>query len=629
MSGYRSLKRVLGENNLERKCRRLFGLCVGVLIFIAFWWVDRISEGLIEETAQSKGRDRVRYVLFDLHWQWWTGRDEGQPRQKLVEELNRDIAQDNSEARILSLDEKQRDYTIKLATVYPTSSPQERELLIKLKQEAEAQILGAGLFTPPPSSPPQKGPAERELLEAAIKESENASTEPVFKSVRHPQEGQYDYYQVVYWASSCTTCHDAIYGRYSQSAASSAGEVFDPASRPFRVVHVTMPDTEVRAAVAKTRAILLAVGILTVFFAMVALYYVVKYIVIKPLNHLRDVSDAVTRGDLAQRADIHTNDEFEDLAASFNKMLVHLVDTQAELKNANVELDHKVDELAHLNMQLHEMNRLKGEFLANMSHELRTPLNSIIGFSEVLQSLEALNEKQKRYAQNIQKSGRQLMDLINDILDLAKMEAGKMEVRLSEFRLDQVIANQCDLVREMAEEKNIDLRTEIDGNLPLLYQDQTKVQQILTNLLSNAIKFTPEGGRITVGSRSNARGQIEFWVADTGVGIAESEKEIIFEKFRQGKSVLGRDNLTREFSGTGLGLSIVKELCKLLGGEVTVESELGKGSTFRVVIPWMRTDTAAAAAKIAARLDDVTRPRRLENLLGEPTPAEVATAHSP
>jgi two-component system, NarL family, sensor histidine kinase BarA len=629
MSGYRSLKRVLGESNLERKCRTLFGLCVASLIAVAFLWVDRISEGLIEETAQSKGRDRVRYMLFDLHWQFWTRRDDGPSIARMVEELNQDIAQDNSQARILSLDEKQRDSTIKLATVYPAQSAEERELLLKLKHEAEAQILAAGSFASTGAAPPQKGPAEREALEAAIAESDNAGAQPAFESIRRPQQGLYDYYQVVYWATSCTTCHDAIYGKYSQSAASSAGEVFDPASRPFRVVRVTMPDTEVRSAIAKTQAILLAVGILTVFFAMVALYYVVKYIVIKPLTHLRDVSDAVTRGDLAQRADIHTNDEFEDLAASFNKMLVHLVDTQAELKNANVELDHKVDELAHLNMQLHEMNRLKGEFLANMSHELRTPLNSIIGFSEVLQSLEALNDKQKRYAHNIQKSGRQLMDLINDILDLAKMEAGKMEVRLSEFRLDQVIANQCDLVREMAEEKNIDLRTEIDGSLPLLYQDQTKVQQILTNLLSNAIKFTPEGGRITIGARSSARGQIEFWVSDTGVGIAESDKEIIFEKFRQGKAVLGRDNLTREFSGTGLGLSIVKELCKLLGGEVSVESELGKGSTFRVFIPWMRTDTAAAAAKIAARLDDVARPRRLENLLGEPSPTEVAAAHSP
>jgi two-component system, NarL family, sensor histidine kinase BarA len=388
------------------------------------------------------------------------------------------------------------------------------------------------------------------------------------------------------------------------------------------VIRVSMPDTGTRAAINRTRAILLAVGILTVFLAMVALYYVVKYIVIKPLAHLRDVSDRVAKGDLAQRAEIQTNDEFEDLAASFNKMLVHLIETQGELREANAELDGKVDELAHLNMQLHEMNRLKGEFLANMSHELRTPLNSIIGFSEVLQSLDALNDKQKRYAVNIQKSGRMLLDMINDILDLAKMEAGKMEVRLSEFRIDAVIAAQCDMVRSLADEKNIDVSCEIENDLPLLYQDQAKVQQILTNLLSNAIKFTPEGGRIMVGARGDSRGRIEFWVADTGVGIPEAEKDVIFEKFRQGMAVLGRDNLTREYSGTGLGLSIVKELCKLLGGEISVESELGKGSIFRVIIPWMRTDTPAATARLNARLDDLARPRRIEDLRGEP--AEVA-----
>ncbi len=620
MSGYRSLKRVLGESNLESKCRWLFGICVGGLILIAFWWVDRISEGLIEETAQSKGRDLVRYVLFDLHWQWWTNRDEGQWRQRLVESQNKDLAQQKYSVRILSLDDK-RDSTIKTGEVH-IAEGDERKLLEELKAEAEikltAMLTSASTAARPETIP--KGPAERELLEAAIHQNEQTNPNPVFRARHYSDSGRYDYYQVVYWSASCSTCH-----QYNNVAAQ-PDQVFDPATRPFRVVRVSMADEAARAAVPKTRAILLAVGILTIFLAMVALYYVVKYIVIKPLNHLREVSDAVARGDLAQRAEIHTNDEFEDLATSFNKMLVHLVETQGELLNANNELDHKVDELAHLNMQLHEMNRLKGEFLANMSHELRTPLNSIIGFSEVLQSLEALNDKQKRYAQNIQKSGRLLLDMINDILDLAKMEAGKMEVRLSEFRIDQVIANQCDMVRSLAEEKNIDLRVDIENDLPLLYQDQAKVQQILTNLLSNAIKFTPEGGRITVGARSNSQGQIEFWVTDTGVGIPESEKEIIFEKFRQGKAVLGRDNLTREYSGTGLGLSIVKELCKLLGGEIGVTSELGKGSTFRVIIPWMRTDTAAAAAKLAARLDEVARPKRLESLRGEEVSGEVAVS---
>jgi signal transduction histidine kinase len=621
MSGYRNLKRVLGESNLERKCRWLFALCIGGLILLAFWWVDRISEGLIEETAQSKGRDLVHYSLLDLHWQWWTRRDEGEWRQKSVERQNKELAQEAYEVRILTLDQP-RDTNIEIGKVF-LASPEERKLLEELKAEAEIKFAGlvASGSTTTNAPPVPKSQAERELLETAIDEGETTGRLAPFRSIHYSNEHRYDYYQVVYWSESCSSCHDHFY-----KAESRPNEIFDPASRPFRVVRISMSDAAARAAVPKTRAILLAVGIVTIFLAMVALYYVVKYIVIKPLNHLREVSDAVARGDLAQRADIHTNDEFEDLAASFNKMLVHLVETQGELRNANTQLDHKVDELAHLNMQLHEMNRLKGEFLANMSHELRTPLNSIIGFSEVLQSLDALNDKQKRYAQNIQKSGRVLLDMINDILDLAKMEAGKMEVRLSEFRIEQVIANQCDIVRSLAEEKNIDLRIDIENDLPLLYQDQAKVQQILTNLLSNAIKFTPEGGRITVGAKSNSQGQIEFWVADTGVGIPDSEKEVIFEKFRQGKAVLGRDNLTREYSGTGLGLSIVKELCKLLGGEISVTSELGKGSIFRVTIPWMRADTAAAAAKLAARLDDVSRPKRLENLRADESSPAVATA---
>jgi two-component system sensor histidine kinase BarA len=620
MSGYRNLKRVLGESNLERKCRWLFAICIGGLVLVAFWWVDRISEGLIEETAQSKGRDLVHYSLLNLHWQWWTRRDEGEWRQKSVELQNKELAQESYEVRILTLDQP-RDTNIEIGKVF-LASPDERKLLEELKAEAEKKFAAAPTTGPPNgnASPAPKSPAERELLETAIDEGETTGRLAPFRAVHYSDQRRYDYYQVVYWSESCSRCHENFY-----KAESRPNDVFDPASRPFRVVRVSMSDEAARAAVPKTRAILLAVGIVTIFLAMLALYYVVKYIVIKPLNHLREVSDAVARGDLAQRADIHTNDEFEDLAASFNKMLGHLVETQGELRSANTQLDHKVDELAHVNMQLHEMNRLKGEFLANMSHELRTPLNSIIGFSEVLQSLDALNDKQKRYAHNIQKSGRVLLDMINDILDLAKMEAGKMEVRLSEFRIEQVIANQCDIVRSLAEEKNIDLRVDIENDLPLLYQDQAKVQQILTNLLSNAIKFTPEGGRITVGAKSNAQGQIEFWVADTGVGIAESEKEVIFEKFRQGKAVLGRDNLTREYSGTGLGLSIVKELCKLLGGEISVTSELGRGSVFRVTIPWMRTDTAAAAAKLAARLDDVSRPKRLESLRAdEPSPAVAA-----
>jgi signal transduction histidine kinase len=278
-------------------------------------------------------------------------------------------------------------------------------------------------------------------------------------------------------------------------------------------------------------------------------------------------------------------------------MLRTLITIQEELRQANANLDGKVDELAQVNMRLYEMNMLKSDFLATMSHELRTPLNSILGFSEVLAGIQSMDERQKRYVQNIQKSGKTLLEMINDILDLAKIESGKMEIRLAEFRIEQIIAAQADMARPLAERKNIDVESEIDGELPPLRQDAARVQQILNNLLSNAIKFTPEGGRVTITAARETDDSLVLRVIDTGVGIAEEDQQVIFEKFRQGKmSVPTGDVMTREYSGSGLGLSIVKELCKLLGGQVTVASELGKGSTFTVRLPWMLPDPARATA---------------------------------
>jgi signal transduction histidine kinase len=225
-----------------------------------------------------------------------------------------------------------------------------------------------------------------------------------------------------------------------------------------------------------------------------------------------------------------------------------------------------------------------------MSHELRTPLNSIIGFSDVLGSIESLDDRQKRYVQNIRSSGRMLLEMINDILDLAKIEAGKMEVRPGLFRLESIVSAQCDMVRPLAERKRIDLAFDIGPGLDELEQDPAKVQQILANLLSNAVKFTPEGGRIDVRARltdeAGSGSELLIDVIDTGVGIAEEEQQAIFEKFRQGRVFqTGDDAMTREFSGTGLGLSIVRELCRLLGGDVAVESQLGRGSRFTVRLP--------------------------------------------
>src|SRR5208283_4942295 len=162
----------------------------------------------------------------------------------------------------------------------------------------------------------------------------------------------------------------------------------------------------------------------------------------------------------------------------------------------NADLDRKVDELAQANMALYESNRLKSDFLATMSHELRTPLNSILGFSEVLQASNGLSEKQNRWVRNIQSSGDRLLNLINDILDLAKIEAGKMQLRLVEFNAQEMGEGLLAMFRPLAEKKNIDLNGQFQPNIPLLRQDMGKLQQILSNLLSNAIKFTPEGGRV-------------------------------------------------------------------------------------------------------------------------------------
>ena len=215
-----------------------------------------------------------------------------------------------------------------------------------------------------------------------------------------------------------------------------------------------------------------------------------------------------------------------------------------------------------------------------------------------------------------------LLEMINDILDLAKVESGKMEVRLSEFKINALVAAQCDMARPLAEKKNIDLDCEAAASLPPLRQDQAKVQQILNNLLSNAIKFTPEGGRILVSAHRDGLGDLRLKVTDTGIGISPDEQQLVFEKFRQASSALpDGDAMTREYSGTGLGLSIVRELCRLLGGDVSLESELGKGSTFTVRLPWLLEESPRLDAQLREELEVFTRSPRIIDT----SPAPVAT----
>ena len=430
-------------------------------------------------------------------------------------------------------------------------------------------------------------------------------------------EHEYRYFEPIRVKDTCLTngCHAPPLGgsgidAMGSAGVSLAGGVSSPGTPPLQpdnvmaIAKVTISVGETQEKLNTNSAMLWTYAFVTVFLAMLTSYAIVRYVIVKPLRHLRDVSDAVTRGNIALRAEIHTGDEFEELSTAFNRMLRTLITIQEELRQANVNLDGKVDELAQVNMRLYEMNSLKSDFLATMSHELRTPLNSILGFSEVLAGIHSLDDKQQRYVQNIQKSGKTLLEMINDILDLAKMESGKMEIRLTDFRMQQIIAAQADMARPLAEKKNIDLETSIEPDLPPMRQDQARVQQILNNLLSNAIKFTPEGGRVTVAAGRDEEDYLVMRVIDTGVGIAEEDQQVIFEKFRQGRVGLpSGDAMAREYSGSGLGLSIVKELCKLLGGEISVASELGKGSTFTVRIPWMLSEPARADAPISEDFD--------------------------
>jgi signal transduction histidine kinase len=241
------------------------------------------------------------------------------------------------------------------------------------------------------------------------------------------------------------------------------------------------------------------------------------------------------------------------------------------------------DELGRVYGELKAASQHKSEFLANMSHELRTPLNAIIGFSEVLtdRMFGELNEKQEEYLKDIYASGNHLLSLINDILDLSKIEAGRMELELTDFDLPTALDNALTLVRERAGRRSIALQSAVDPRLGQVRADERKVRQVVLNLLSNAIKFTPEGGRIDVGAVPKD-GFVEVSVSDTGVGIAPEDQEAVFEEFRQVGTA------EKKAEGTGLGLTLCRKFIELHGGRIWVQSQVGVGSTFTFTIPMRR-----------------------------------------
>ena len=268
------------------------------------------------------------------------------------------------------------------------------------------------------------------------------------------------------------------------------------------------------------------------------------------------------------------------VTGEFAPEIIELLKTFATQSALAIQNARLFREIADKSRQLEAASRHKSEFLANMSHELRTPLNAVIGFSEVLSErmFGDLNEKQDEYLKDIYSSGQHLLSLINDILDLSKIEAGRMELEVTDFDLPAAIDNALILVRERANRRGITLGRAIDDRVGTVRGDERKVKQVLLNLLSNALKFTPEGGRIDVRA-AMSDGMAEISVADTGVGIAPEDQEAIFEEFRQ----VGTAD--KKVEGTGLGLALSRKFIELHGGRIWVQSEPGKGSTFSFTLP--------------------------------------------
>jgi signal transduction histidine kinase len=291
-----------------------------------------------------------------------------------------------------------------------------------------------------------------------------------------------------------------------------------------------------------------------------------------PVLRLEKASAAIAGGDLGMRIDERReNGEFARLAGRFNSMA-------SQLQSYTTSLEQKV---AEKTAELERANRHKSEFLANMSHELRTPLNAVIGFSEALKAeyFGALNQKQKEYVKDINESGQHLLSLINDILDLSKIEAGKMELTASRFNMALAIDNALTFVRERALGHRIHLKADIAPEVGEVVADERKVKQILINLLSNAVKFSHPDGWVAV-TAARDKNAVMVSVQDAGVGIANEDQAAIFDEFRQ---VGGEGSAKAE--GTGLGLSLAKRFVELHGGRIEVVSEVGKGSTFSFWIP--------------------------------------------
>ncbi len=417
---YRAFKRLLGETSLERKCRFLFGAFILLLITSSFWLYAWQTEQLAFDQLTTTCRLLVVQIMDR---QLTTG-------CRPLDAAGRP-ADDDQKTTEKSLDEFRKDW---------------------------GQNLPGGLddyhaYKITRNTKPEQMPSDNYTLQRFnefLNDGDKLDDNRLLLS-----DGPYLYYAAVRASESCLECHRELQHRTNPDLPEMKAKDL------IALIKIEVPKKAIESIDDRmhvNRAVLISTALVTALLIMAGSWLIVRYVIVKPVKHLKEVSDAISAGELNVRSEIQTGDEFEDLSHAFNRMLRNLVSMQDRLRKVNADLDRKVDELAQANLALYESNRLKSDFLATMSHELRTPLNSILGFSEVLQSADALNDKQTRWVGNIKSSGEQLLALINDILDLAKIEAGKMQVRVSEFSVYDVCEGLLTMFRPMAEKKNIELR---------------------------------------------------------------------------------------------------------------------------------------------------------------------------
>lgn len=539
---YKGFKRLLGESSLERKSRFLLGAMTLLLISGSFWLYNWMNTGLAYDAIANSGRLLTSQILYNLH----------------------------------------------------VSDPKAKEALAEYQKQVDDQWLEkSSLFTykyrlykPHSNSPEYKPDADEVEIIERLKNNPDFTEDKQFR----PAVSNFVYYSAVRVTDKCLACHPRDVEKHELKSLKE-GQL-------YAVMRIQLDNRVIEESIHLSRAVLISAALITSLLIMTGSYLIVRYVIVKPVKHLKEVSDAIANGYLNVRSEIQTGDEFEDLSFAFNRMIRNLLNKQDELiakqteiNDAKTALDKKVDELARANLALFESNKLKGDFLTTMSHELRTPLHSILGFSDLLKQGDNFSDKQQRWVGNIRTSGAQLLDLINDILELARLEAGKMEVKAEPFAIAELIESAVGQIRPLAEKKDQELVIDVSSSAPPVRQDAGKLQQILSNLLSNAVKFTPERGRIEVVGRIEDD-ELVLVVRDNGLGIAPADQDAVFDKFRQSGSPL-----TREHEGTGLGLSIVRELSKLLGGDVTLESQPGQGSAFMIRVPrWLKSSTATESS---------------------------------